>query len=533
VRAAAYYRMSDPRQEDSVGRQRSQVEPHARKLGVTIVREYTDEGIPGDQIAKRKDFQRMLRDAQAGLFDCILCDDKDRFGRFDAIDLGEVVAPLRRKGVWLETVAQGKIDWNSFAGRITDAVLQEAKNLESEATSRRVLSGQLLKAQKGVTTGGRACYGYRWEADPERGKRLVPDGRKADVVRLAFRRYAEGATLWELADELYRRGVPSPLGAARWTRTVIQRMLSNRRYVGDWTWGVHPQGKRHRYTGSLRQSARGERRPRQNAPDAWIVLPGAHEPLIDRETFERVQARLRDNQKRTGKKRAAGNFALGGLLVCGHCGSRMVGATQRGRRMYVCGAYLLHATRGCHKNWIAEAAITDLLIRKLQEAYLDPARLQELREEMARVEAEQRADDNLDRLRRRVETLDRQISQGTERLLLLPADRVPGAAAKLREWEGERDEVKAELRRAETSSPVESLEACIQTAEKLLWNLQDCLKAEDTPLLRELFREMIDHVELHWTHRKAGALTRSAFHRGVIHPASSGERSYMFPSAGR
>src|SRR5262245_59256278 len=252
VRVALYFRMSDDRQENSIERQRSQVLPHAEKHGYAVVREYTDEGIAGDQIARRKAFQRLLRDAQAGAFDLILCDDKDRFGRFDAIDLGEVVAPLRRKGVSLETVAQGRVNWNSFAGRITDAVLQEAKSLESEALSRRVLSGQLLKAQKGLDTGGRPTYGYRWEEDPERGKRLVPDGRKAEVVRLIFALYEGGHSLYAIAEALRVRGVPSPFGRPCWTRTVLQRLLSNRRYVGDWTWGVQPQGKRHRYAGAMR-----------------------------------------------------------------------------------------------------------------------------------------------------------------------------------------------------------------------------------------------------------------------------------------
>src|SRR5215813_12835415 len=119
LRAVAYYRMSDARQENSIERQQSQVLPYAEKHGYPIIRDYVDEAIAGDEIARRKGFQRLLADAQAGLFDVILCDDKDRFGRFDCIDLGEVVAPLRRKGVRLETVAQGKIDWNSFAGRMS------------------------------------------------------------------------------------------------------------------------------------------------------------------------------------------------------------------------------------------------------------------------------------------------------------------------------------------------------------------------------------------------------------------------------
>src|SRR5262245_56991346 len=146
LRAAAYYRMSTLRQEDSVERQQSQVVPYAERMGYALAGEpYVDEGIAGNEIERRPAFQRLLRDAQRGLFEVILCDDKDRFGRFDSLELGEVAGPLRRKGVRLETVAQGRIDWNSFAGRITDAVLQEAKKMESQAISRRVLTTKLLR----------------------------------------------------------------------------------------------------------------------------------------------------------------------------------------------------------------------------------------------------------------------------------------------------------------------------------------------------------------------------------------------------
>jgi hypothetical protein len=53
IPAAAYYRMSDPRQDASVERQRSQVVPYAAKHGYEIVREYTDDGIPDDEIERR------------------------------------------------------------------------------------------------------------------------------------------------------------------------------------------------------------------------------------------------------------------------------------------------------------------------------------------------------------------------------------------------------------------------------------------------------------------------------------------------
>jgi DNA invertase Pin-like site-specific DNA recombinase len=534
TRAGAYYRMSDDRQENSIERQHSQVEPYARAKGYVIVREYIDLGITGSEVAKRKEFQRMLRDAQAGAFEVILCDDKDRFGRFDSIDSGEIVAPLRRKGVRLDTVAQGLVDWESFSGRITDAVLQEAKRLEQEAISRRTLTDQLLRAQGGKDTGGRPLYGYRREPDPVYVSRLVPDGLKADVVRLIFRLYDEGHTLAAVAEELYRRGVPSPRGKARWTRSVVQRILMNRRYVGDKTWGVRASGKCHRYgKEGVRATRRGALTQDVNPADGWVVRPDTHEPLVDRATFQRVQARLRHNRELKTPRRNGGDFVLSRLLVCGHCGSVLVGATRRRGREYLCCGYLTYGKGYCQRNNVPEAAALRAILGKLRDAFLDPDNLQRLRAEVAELEAQRRGDGNLRLLRARSDELARKIDQGNENLAVLPADRIPGVVAKLREWEKDREAVLAELREAESGSPVEDLERRIKAAEEALWTLQEAVQAEDLPLLRQVLQEMLVKAVLYWTHEERGRLTFSRVHRGELYLQTSGEVFDMSPSAGR
>jgi hypothetical protein len=63
VPAVAYYPMSDGKQENSIERQRSQVEAHAARQGYVILREYVDEGLAGDEEEKRKGFMRPIRDA--------------------------------------------------------------------------------------------------------------------------------------------------------------------------------------------------------------------------------------------------------------------------------------------------------------------------------------------------------------------------------------------------------------------------------------------------------------------------------------
>jgi DNA invertase Pin-like site-specific DNA recombinase len=491
TKAVCYYRMSTDKQEHSIERQRSQVLPHAEKHGYLIVGEYIDEGIAGDEIHKRKGFQRLLRDAQAGLFSAILCDDKDRFGRFDSIDAGEIIAPLRRKGVWVDTVAQGKIDWNSFAGRVTDAVLQEAKNLESDALSRRILSMQLLAAQNGKFSGGPTTYGYRLEPDPLRGKTYVPDGHKAEVVQFIFRRYDEGATLGEIARELFERGVRSPRGGLRWSRNVLWELLQKRRYVGDATWGAKPMGKRHRHggNGKLNQTRRGGKRVERLPISEWVVKPDNHEAIIDRELFERVQARLHGNQNRKTPHTGGGSFVLTRLLVCGHCGSFLLGATDRkGRRFYSCGGYIRYGKGHCNLHTMQEAPLVRLLLRKLQEVFLDPNNLQKLRDEVRSQETATRSEDNLKRLQKKAEQL-----------------------------KNERTEVLEEIGRIQVASPVDDLEQRIADAEAALWAINDALTAEDWPLLRQVLSETFARVELFWTHKHHAKITRSQLERGTIY----------------
>jgi hypothetical protein len=211
-----------------------------------------------------------------------------------------------------------------------------------------------------------------------------------------------------------------------------------------------------------------------------------------------------------------------------------VGVTHHGYRRYVCGGYLRYGRAYCKgRNAVTEKPITDLLLRQLQRTFLDPEHLQALRAEVAARQAEQRGDANRGRLRERVDKLGRQIDQGNENLTLLPPDRVPGLVEKLRQLERERDGAAAELARIDRASEVEDLEKRIGAAEAALWKLQEAIRAEDTPLLRRLFQEMVDRVLIRWSHRDTGKVTRSYLEGGEIYLRTSEEPSHLSPSADR
>src|SRR5262245_1971051 len=102
VRAALYLRMSTDEQEDSIDRQRANVLPYAGRKGYVLSDDltYADEGIAGDEFAKRAGLQRLLRDAAAGRFDVIVCDEISRLSRQKFTEfIARVAHPLEEAGV--------------------------------------------------------------------------------------------------------------------------------------------------------------------------------------------------------------------------------------------------------------------------------------------------------------------------------------------------------------------------------------------------------------------------------------------------
>jgi site-specific DNA recombinase len=349
VPVAVYLRMSRDRQEDSPERQRSQVLPYCERHGYRIVGEYFDPGITGDEFTRRPEFQRLLKDAQAHKFAGIVVDHKDRVSRQHPIQyIADVVRPLYDAGVWVESVASGRLDWDSMAGLLTDHIQQHQASAEPAGIAYRVLTEMLLKARNGEGCGGPVPYAYvmTYETRVVKGRsKRVPvkyalgDPLKVEVVRWLFREYATGRwSLGQLRDELHARGVPSPRGAEWWGKSIIVHVLSNRRYLGDWVYNQRHYGKWAAAEGGKVEASGGRRRPRRkHAKEDWVVVPDWHPAIIDRETFAQVQVRLQENRERKTPITGGGDYALNQMLVCGRCGLPMWGyLDQRGRRYYRC-----------------------------------------------------------------------------------------------------------------------------------------------------------------------------------------------------
>ena len=166
IPAVSYIRMSSGKQEASPDQQRAEVKKLAERHGCKILREYFDSAISGDATDRRKGFLEMHRAACNGRdFEVILCWDQDRFGRFDSIEAGYWIKPLRDAGVRLITVLDRQIDQG--AERILSAPASIASTLYAKLEK---LQDQRRQLQADPVTSPAECP----QENPLANQRAVP-----------------------------------------------------------------------------------------------------------------------------------------------------------------------------------------------------------------------------------------------------------------------------------------------------------------------------------------------------------------------
>jgi site-specific DNA recombinase len=559
TRAVAYYRMSTDRQEASIPRQRDSVQAYAAVHNFEIVREYTDIGISGDATEKRAEFQRMRADGARGDFAAILCWDKDRFGRFDSIEQGYWVKPLRDAGVRLVTVTQGVIDWNSFGGRIVDAALAESKHEFLRSLGHNTAAGKVRNAKLNYFNGGTVPYGFdrmllNEKDEPAqrllRGERvakphgwhtvLVPveDIDEIETVRWVFRSFADrDLSCRGLANEMNARGIPGPGSAEKrrktpWGRQTILLMLANENYIGHSVYGRVNLEKFCRVRNGEAVPVAGIPKTKGGNPkkqvnkEGFIVNPNCHEGIIDRDLWDRVQAKLNARRQEKQYPRKTG-YPLAGLVVCGHCGKRMHGCTnhcknrsgRKAYRRYVCSSYNLNGSSSCGYHAIREEILLPFLCRKLRTDYLTPAKLEQLKKELRAQAAASRQSDPLkiERLRARLVQLDADVLKSAKNVLRA-GNNLDLLNAALTDLRNEREQLARDLdaaERAAGASPTD-IDGRIAAAIDALRDLQERLDAASPDQIREVLRQMVTKVELFF---ESVPKRKKTFHkvvRGVV-----------------
>jgi DNA invertase Pin-like site-specific DNA recombinase len=540
-----YTRMSSDRQEESIAQQLDWAERTCKREGVAILREFSDEAIAGDEIARRPGLQALIafcedRYRQGQPVRAIVTWNGDRFSRADSIRTAGVLCRLLDAGTTLMLDNEGWTDFENETDRVMHSIKQDlGRSGYVRSLAENVTRGAIRRAREGKWNGGRIPYGYVLGAD---GHLALGDPAEAEAVRWMFDAYERGLSTSRIAEDLNRRGVPPPrTGRPKtppgWRKYTVWGILTNIVYTGALPYGRRRCGKYFGVSGDRvvrRRPVRtrnGTIRRVTNPPEDVLPVANAHPALVTTDLFDRTQQRLRASRKayREGETqdRRSHAWPLSGLLFCAHCGGRMwgievpAGKGKRDRaRKYACSTYLERGRGACSHNAIPERVILPLVFEAVRVALSDPHTLGRLRKTLAsRLRRSQgHTTANLESLRRRAADLAEKVKAGTQRLAIIPADLVQDVAREVRGWKEEREQVLHQIAGAEASAAADAAEGRrVEEAMGIFAGMADAVReGGNLPEARDAAQALVDRVELHFEYDQRGNRRLCRFAWGTV-----------------
>ena len=315
LRVAAYCRVSTD-EEDQLNSLETQMQYYTSKIAEnpnwTMVGIYADEGITGTRADKRDKFMKLMRDCQKGKVDYILTKSTSRFAR-NTVDSLTWIRKLRAIGIGVYFEEQN-LDSSKVENETLIGFFSVMAQSESESISGNVKWGIHKRMRNGTYAVQFNMLGYKRGDDGE--PYIIPE--EAEVVREMFNRFLDGASLGQLKDFLESKKVLTRRGKSEWSISVIRGMLSNEKYVGDIL-----------YQKTYRADCISKKVKVNRGEMTRYLVSNNHAPIIDRDTFNLVQAELSRRTSKNKKMDSAiteqgkysGKFALSELLICGSCGS--------------------------------------------------------------------------------------------------------------------------------------------------------------------------------------------------------------------
>ena len=247
-------------------------------------------------------------------------------------------------------------------GRLLEAIIESLDEFYSANLGEEILRGLRESASRGFYVTGHTPYGYHRvrvkDGNKERTK-LEPDSVKSSIVARLFDEVVAGKGLKELGKELRRDGISSPTDKG-WGKTTLYHILTNEVYTGTLVWGRH--------------SRRNPKLQQVRVENAWPAI-------IDRTTFDRVKATLRQRAPSYWHpRRTASQYLLSGLAHCGSCGKALVGQKAKGGKFsyYVCGTLLKKGAGTCQAHYLNATKFEGLVIEKIKQRILTEENLAKL-----------------------------------------------------------------------------------------------------------------------------------------------------------
>ena len=232
-------------------------------------------------------------------------------------------------------------------------------------TSKKIRQVFDYKRRNGQYIGSFAPYGYI--KDPKDKHQLIVDEDAAEIVKQIYALCLQGTTKRHISFYLNEHGVPSPTAYRRakglpvsstaddpmWGDRAIWNILTNPIYTGDLV-----QGRRRVKSYKVHEI---EAVPE----DEWVTVPDTHEAIIDKESFEKVQALLKRDTRSAPKSRELHLFS--GFLRCADCG-KAITRSQSGKNVYyACSTYKNRSRLACSMHSIKHNRLEAAVLFAIQQ----------------------------------------------------------------------------------------------------------------------------------------------------------------------
>lgn len=310
---------------------------------------YVDDGYSGTD-TNRDGFQQLIADVMSKKINCVIVKDLSRLSR-NYTDAGSLIENLFvQMNVRFISLTEG-VDSYKNPDSIS-SILVPITNVMNDQycyqTSKKIRQVFDYKRRNGEYIGSFAPYGYL--KDPEDRHALVVDEEAAEMVRQIFSMFLGGMAKNAISRYFNDHGIicpsqhkrnlgqkyVSPRGSDNplWAACTIDSILKNQMYCGDMVQG--------RYRVKSYKVHTLDKVPENE----WYIVENTHEPIIDRETFEKAQQLLKRDTRVPPKKKEL--YLFSGFLRCADCGKSIA----RNRDSYRCTTYAQRSRLACTAHTI-------------------------------------------------------------------------------------------------------------------------------------------------------------------------------------
>ncbi len=328
---------------------------------------YVDDGFSGSNF-DRPDFINMINDIEKGAINCVIVKDYSRFGR-DYIDVGYYIEKyFPRKNIRFISVNDNHDSLNKENhDDLKMPIMNMFNDIQSRETSKKVRSGLKARKQEGKFIGAFAAYGYL-KSSTDKNK-LIIDDNIAPIIRQIFKWRVEGYSTYAINRKLNELKIPTPttyknsIGINHnpanvkskdvifWNETTVRKILNNEVYIGHVV-----QNKRTTKNHRTKEIIELDK-------SKWIRVENTHEPIIDLETWEKVQSMVRKRTRVSSKDGEINIFS--GLVKCADCGCTMVKKNNgKGYNSFTCTTHRSDKTK-CSTHSISESVLKECILKTI------------------------------------------------------------------------------------------------------------------------------------------------------------------------